>query len=404
MNTLWNGITEIEGTVDVDVTNIVTSEIKGSSGNIADVNEDGQLHVVLKGKVDSGNSSSTPLSAGGIFTGQSIETLSFAVIIVSVYSDVESAINGLSIEQSVDNVNWDHCDCFTIPAATGKTFSFQPQALYLRIVYTNGGSDQTEFRLQTTLKKTYIKPSSHRIQDPIIDQDDAELVKAIITGKRNDGVFDNVNLTNGSNMKVSLEEIESGISSNGNSQLNVTLFDEGGVSAEVDNTTKTIQVINFPHHEIHEGDHYFIRDVVDLAINNVYDIQITTPNTTKWSHLVGVVIPENEMEFYFYEGVIINTPGTIITARNNNRNSVNVSGMVIAGILNTSIANANSDTAIGSAIQLEHGIVGSGRTGGIVEREMEIILKQNTSYSLRFIANAAGYTNFNLLWYEHTNN
>ena len=411
---LWKNICRIMGLsgnvadvnasnqLSVDVQSSVPLVIEGSSGNLADVNEDGQLHIVAKGKVDDGNSTNTPLLAGGIFTGIAKETLSFAVIVVSVYSDVESAVDGLSIQQSVDGTNWDHCDCFTIPATTGKTFSFQPQAVYMRIVYTNGGSDQSQFRLQTTLKKTYVKPSSHRIQDAIVDQDDAELVKAIITGQRKDGVFANVSLTNGSNMKVSLEEIESGISVNGNTQLRTTLYDEAGIPAEIDNTTKTLQIIDYNHHEIHAGNHYFISDVVTIPINNVVDIQITAPNTLKWSHFLGSIDCEDETEFYFYENVSIITPGTTLTPKNNNRNSSNTSGMTFAIIANTDVANANIDTVVAGAIELEHGIVGSGRIGGIRSRDDEIKLKQNTSYTLRLIANTAGYVNFYLTWYEHT--
>lgn len=185
------------------------SRLIGSSGNIVDVNADGQLHVVLEGKVDAGNSSSAPLLAGGVFPGESLLTLPFAVIVVSVYSDVESAVDGLSIQQSTDGINWDHLDVYTIPAATGKTFSFQPQASYIKVVYTNGGSDQTEFRLQTTLKKTYVKPSSHRIQDSIVDEDDAELVKAVLTGKSN-GEFKNVKTTIDGYLAIS--DISSGLS------------------------------------------------------------------------------------------------------------------------------------------------------------------------------------------------
>jgi hypothetical protein len=177
-----------------------------SNGNEALVNEDGQLHTVLAGKVDDNNSSSTPLAADAVFTGTSVETLEFAVLTVFVYSDKASATDGLSIQFSIDGTNWDGSDVFTIPAATGKTFSFQPQARYYRVVYTNGSTTQTQFRLQSILKKSYVKPSSHRIQDAIIDDDDAELVKAVITGKKDNDEFDNVSLTNKGNVKVALQE------------------------------------------------------------------------------------------------------------------------------------------------------------------------------------------------------
>jgi hypothetical protein len=188
---------------ELSVSGISDVILQDTTGNKALVNDDGQLHVVQEGKVDTGNSSSAPLAADAVFTGVSVETLPFAVIVVSVYSNVASATDGLDIQQSTDNVNWDFCDQFSIPAATGKTFSFQPQSKYLRIVYTNGSTLQTAFRLSTTLKKTYVKPSSHRIQDSIIDDDDAELTKSVLTGKTPSDIYKNVNVTEDGDLSIS---------------------------------------------------------------------------------------------------------------------------------------------------------------------------------------------------------
>jgi hypothetical protein len=171
----------------------------------------------------------------------------------------------------------------------------------------------------------------------------------------------------------------------------------------IDASTHAMQTIEYEHHEIHSGSHYFIDDVVDLAINNVLDIQWTTPNTTQWAHLTFNLATEAETEWYAYEGVTINTPGTAVTPPNSDRNSGNTSNATIATITNTSVANANADTAVAGATQIAHGIVGAGRNGGFERRDREIILKQNSIYSFRAIANAAGYINFVINWYEHTN-
>jgi hypothetical protein len=132
-------------------------------------------------------------------------------------------------------------------------------------------------------------------------------------------------------------------------------------------------------------------------------LQFTTPDTTAWTHLVFSIDCEAETEWYIYEGVTINVAGTAITPRNNDRNSSNTSGNTLAGITNTSVANANADTAVAGATVIEHGIVGAGKTGGSESRSRELILKQNTVYCMRAIANAAGYTDFIMSWYEHTN-
>lgn len=177
-------------------------------GNTITVNASGQLKVVLDGKVDTNNSTATPLGIGAVFTGTATETLDYALIFVSVKSDVASATDGLMIQQSSDGTNWDLEDNYTIPLATGKTFSIQPSEKYFRVVYTNGGTEQAYFRLQSIFKKTNSKPSSHRIQDMIIADDDAELVKAVLTGENPSGNFINFQGTTAGNFKISLEEYD----------------------------------------------------------------------------------------------------------------------------------------------------------------------------------------------------
>ena len=170
----------------------------------------------------------------------------------------------------------------------------------------------------------------------------------------------------------------------------------------IDANTETLQTIGYEHHEIHAGSHFLLCDYVDLSINEVYDIQITTPNTTKESHLVLNIEVESETIVQLFEDVTIAVAGSALAARNNNRNSSNVSGMVINGILNSSTANANADTPIATAIILEQSIAGVGKGGqGSTARENEIILKKNAIYSIRFTATAAGYVNYCLRWYEH---
>jgi hypothetical protein len=147
-----------------------------------------------EGKVDDSNSSTTPLSGGAAFTGTATEILDYGIVFVSVYADVASATNGLSIEQSSDGTNWDHKDVYTVPAGGTKNYSINPHSRYMRVVYTNGAGAQAAFRLYTVLKGNS-KPSSHRIQDGISDDDDAELAKAVLTGKDPSGDFVNVGTT-----------------------------------------------------------------------------------------------------------------------------------------------------------------------------------------------------------------
>jgi hypothetical protein len=153
------------------------------------------------GNEDCGNSTNALLEANGVFTGEKTEILTCDIVFVNVYSDVASATDGLVVQQSTDGINWDHDDKYTISAATGKNFSFNTYARYMRVIYTNGSTAQSEFRLQTICKRN-AKPSSHRVQDNIIDDDDAELVKSVLTGKAN-GTYKNVRTTIDGDLKIS---------------------------------------------------------------------------------------------------------------------------------------------------------------------------------------------------------
>lgn len=164
--------------------------------------------IYLHGLVDEDNSSAVTLTAGAAFTGTATSALNYGTVFVTVYADQASATDGLHVEQSSDGTNWDHGDVFSIPAATGKNFSINPHSEWLRVRYVNGGTNQGEFRLQTILKGISI-PSSHRIQDAIIDDDDAELVKAVITTQFNGGAYGNLGATEDGNLKVA--NVEDGL-------------------------------------------------------------------------------------------------------------------------------------------------------------------------------------------------
>lgn len=159
--------------------------------------------VTAGGVVSTANSSSTPLGAAGVFTGTFEDVLAVGHITIQVRANVASATDGLSIQWSADGVTAHDTDVFTVPANTGKVYTFGPQARYFRIVYTNGGTLQTSFSLHV-IKKTFSqKPSSHRLQDMISNDDDAELTKGIVAARKDDGTFTNIGATNDSRLKVS---------------------------------------------------------------------------------------------------------------------------------------------------------------------------------------------------------
>jgi len=181
--------------------------------------------------------------------------------------------------------------------------------------------------------------------------------------------------------------------------------DAAGETDEVriDASTNALETIEYEHHEIHSGSHYFVVGYADLAINHVLDFTWLMPNTTKWIHWIWSIITESETLWQVYEGATETNPlANLVTPYNNNRNSGNTSATTMRYEDQANLAAANADTSVVGATLLESGISGAGRDAGVGARTSELVMKQNTLYCLRATATAAGYINFNMQWYEHT--
>lgn len=137
--------------------------------------------------ISTDNSTTTPLGSGGVFQGLSADVLQFGVIQILVNASHDSAALGLVFQASHDSVTWFDTDSYNYIAGSVKTYSLAPAARHFRVKFTNGGTAQTDFTLQTIFKKTYTKPSSHRIGDVMVADDDAEIVQAVIAGKSTAG-------------------------------------------------------------------------------------------------------------------------------------------------------------------------------------------------------------------------
>lgn len=182
------------------------------------------------------------------------------------------------------------------------------------------------------------------------------------------------------------------------------LYDSGtGNEVGIDDSTATIQTIEYEHHEIHSGSHYFVQSYQDLAINNVLQFTWQMPNTTKWIHWSWSISTESETLWQVYEGATINNAlANAITPVNNNRNSANTSDTTMRYELHSNLAAADTDVTISANNLIESGISGSGRDAGEADRNHELVMLQNGLYVLRATATAAGFVNFNMQWYEHT--
>lgn len=143
---------------------------------------------LIEGVIDANNTTTTPLLAGGNFTGAWTEVKDYNSINLGVFSDVGSATDGLRIEYSFDGVSVHHFHLWTFPGgANGIGYQLAAEFRYFRVNYTNGASPQTTFLIQSNLKPTSLFPSSYRASQTFTSQSQVMLTKGIIVGETTGG-------------------------------------------------------------------------------------------------------------------------------------------------------------------------------------------------------------------------
>ena len=157
--------------------------------------------------------------------------------------------------------------------------------------------------------------------------------------------------------------------------------------------------INYEHHEIHNGSHFFYQNFAELDDGISIDFGILPPANNKETHFVFEIQAQATFTFQYYEASTITWDGTPITALNNDRNSSAVSNWAQFELNPTIVAVGNllGAALLGNATSPINRIPGGG------ERDREMILKQNTAYLFRITSGADG-NNVSWLaeWYEHT--
>jgi len=179
----------------------------------------------------------------------------------------------------------------------------------------------------------------------------------------------------------------------------VTITDTNGNDIGIDVVTRSLITIDYSHHEIHSGSHYYTQGFLELDDTDTFFIKMVTPDTTKWSHFIFAVSSTGICTTYLDEGASGGMAGgSSVLPLNNNRNSSNTSGMFFtSGVTNaTAFVTRLESDKWGTAGFKEN--IGGG--GG---REDEILLKQNTTYLRTFISGANdNIIQFKASWYEHT--
>lgn len=149
-------------------------------------------------KISTQNSTLIPLAANAVYnSGVAFEDIkSYSTIKISVFSNVASAANGIAVQFSEDGVNADITRQYSSVANVGRVIILPKIARYFRIVYTNGATLQTVFRLTTSLSDA-ISSNTSRNVDAIPVDSESPVTRSIMTMQGN-GISSNLGVSDSS--------------------------------------------------------------------------------------------------------------------------------------------------------------------------------------------------------------
>ncbi len=139
-------------------------------------------------KVDTGNSTSTPLVAFATYQGTATDTLGYSTLVSSIFTDQAGTF---TMEESSDGIHWDVSVTIPLgPTAQAESMSHSLFARYIRASFTCGAVGQTAFRFQTILSKGAFAGDMTDVGGTIFSGMKAQLTKSVISGMqpRSEGV------------------------------------------------------------------------------------------------------------------------------------------------------------------------------------------------------------------------
>lgn len=208
-----------------------------------------------------------------------------------------------------------------------------------------------------------------------------------------------------------MSQQQTGVELHGNRNSNSFGINDGDVIMELDNSTASVQIIDYAHHEIHSGSHFYILySVASLGAMTTPDDMITltftTPDTTKWAHMEILATATAGSRLRLIEaptGGAESATGSL-PCINRNRNSSTTSTLTdgsTAGQVLYDATLATGGTTLADQY-FEGPTTGIGKAAQETESRSELVLKQNTKYQVSLYGTATEAATIFLDWYEHT--
>ncbi len=230
--------------LEVDVTRVTGTVTVDGSAVIQPVHDENLIST--------DNSTVATLGIGATFLGTAEDISQYSAVSVILAASHDSAVDGMQFQFSPDGTNWDETHIFTLTASEeGRHFQFPAHAQWFRVNYTNGGTGQTTFRVQTILHAHNIGTSIHRLVDVVSPDRSATVVKsAIIAQAAGTGNFVPVQASAIGNLKMSIEEINGSVEGGGveATALRVTMANDstGLLSVDGSGFTQPISAAALP--------------------------------------------------------------------------------------------------------------------------------------------------------------
>jgi len=179
----------------------------------------------------------------------------------------------------------------------------------------------------------------------------------------------------------------------------VVVTDPDGHIASV-NGGGALTTILEAHHEIHEGNYYYIKNLTAVGAGDSLDFLFVIADDIV-PHVQWQLASESEANFYLYENVEVSDNGTPETVFNCNRNSSNTASM--RAYSKPILAGGELGDGSQGGILISASVVGSGKeTTANRITTYELIGKAGTTYWVRLtnVSSSTSWIDYDFNWYE----
>lgn len=172
----------------------------------------------------------------------------------------------------------------------------------------------------------------------------------------------------------------------------------------LDSSTHCLNVIDYSHHQIHEGNHFYAAHTFTGRASGTagqIDLLIVTQDNANWHHMFFNFSANRRFDVFINEtGTVAATGTNDLDTWNSNRNRSSGTNLRIW------FTGVNATAGAGRYIFFQDaGASGRGPVpgiGGAIRNDYEIVLQQNSNYLVRLTPHEPSCTmNIYWHWYEH---